>query len=172
MTTLHRLYDHGGQSPWLDNLKRAALNSGELEHLVKAGIRGVTSNPATTCRASAAWRRSSSVGSTRPSTPGSKRSVRRRRGPCGVRRRWPRPSSPTSSSARASPAPAGTAWRPAAPSCNVRCGRRHRPRTGGIRICCRRGAQATLRPTPLSKGYLTGVAEGAPIAVRFADVKR
>lgn len=45
MTTLHELYDDGGQSPWLDNLRRAALTSGELRHLVSAGIRGVTSNP-------------------------------------------------------------------------------------------------------------------------------
>ena len=45
MTTLHALYDKGGQSPWLDNLRRAALASGELERLIAAGIRGVTSNP-------------------------------------------------------------------------------------------------------------------------------
>lgn len=45
MTTLHDLHDLGGQSPWLDNLRRAALASGELESRVAAGIRGVTSNP-------------------------------------------------------------------------------------------------------------------------------
>ena len=45
MTILHTLYERGGQSPWLDNLRRAALVSGELERLVRAGIRGVTSNP-------------------------------------------------------------------------------------------------------------------------------
>jgi transaldolase len=45
MTNLRTLYDDGGQSPWLDNLRRAALSSGELERLVAAGIRGVTSNP-------------------------------------------------------------------------------------------------------------------------------
>ncbi|HEX2193287.1 MAG TPA: transaldolase [Acidimicrobiales bacterium] len=45
MTTLHALHDQGGQSPWLDNLRRDALASGELERLVAAGIRGVTSNP-------------------------------------------------------------------------------------------------------------------------------
>jgi transaldolase len=45
MKTLHTLYQHGGQSPWLDNLRRDALVSGELERLVAAGIRGVTSNP-------------------------------------------------------------------------------------------------------------------------------
>jgi transaldolase len=45
MTTLHELHDEGGQSPWLDNLRRSALTSGELAGLVAAGIRGVTSNP-------------------------------------------------------------------------------------------------------------------------------
>ncbi len=45
MTTLHALHDEGGQSPWLDNLKRSALASGELERFLAAGIRGVTSNP-------------------------------------------------------------------------------------------------------------------------------
>jgi transaldolase len=45
MTNLHALRDQGGQSPWLDNLRRDALASGELERLVAAGIRGVTSNP-------------------------------------------------------------------------------------------------------------------------------
>jgi transaldolase len=45
MATLHALHDQGGQSPWLDNLRRDALASGELERLVAAGIRGVTSNP-------------------------------------------------------------------------------------------------------------------------------
>ena len=45
MTRLHDLYDQHGQSPWLDNLKRHYLVSGELQRLVDAGIRGVTSNP-------------------------------------------------------------------------------------------------------------------------------
>ena len=45
MTKLHELYERFGQSPWLDNLKRQFLTSGELERQVKAGIRGVTSNP-------------------------------------------------------------------------------------------------------------------------------
>ena len=30
MTRLHDLYDHG-QSPWLDNLRRGYLSSGELQ---------------------------------------------------------------------------------------------------------------------------------------------
>jgi transaldolase len=34
-----------GQSPWLDNLKRAYLKTGQLKKLVDEGIRGVTSNP-------------------------------------------------------------------------------------------------------------------------------
>jgi transaldolase len=45
MTKLHDLYDTGGQSPWLDNLKRSYLSSGRLAELVDQGIRGVTSNP-------------------------------------------------------------------------------------------------------------------------------
>ncbi|HEX2040525.1 MAG TPA: transaldolase [Acidimicrobiales bacterium] len=45
MTKLHDLYDRFGQSPWLDNLKRSFLTSGELQRQVEAGIRGVTSNP-------------------------------------------------------------------------------------------------------------------------------
>jgi transaldolase len=39
------LYEECGQSPWLDNLKRSYLTSGELERLVGQGIRGLTSNP-------------------------------------------------------------------------------------------------------------------------------
>nr|MDQ3758173.1 transaldolase [Actinomycetota bacterium] len=45
MTKLHDLYEGFGQSPWLDNLKRSFLTSGELQRHVDAGIRGVTSNP-------------------------------------------------------------------------------------------------------------------------------
>ncbi|MGH9278482.1 MAG: transaldolase [Acidimicrobiales bacterium] len=45
MTKLHDLYEQVGQSPWLDNLRRAALETGELEQRVANGIRGVTSNP-------------------------------------------------------------------------------------------------------------------------------
>jgi len=39
------LYAHEGQSPWLDNLKRSYLTGGELQRLIDAGIRGLTSNP-------------------------------------------------------------------------------------------------------------------------------
>jgi transaldolase len=45
MTKLHDLFRQIGQSPWLDNLKRDYLVSGELEQMVADGIRGVTSNP-------------------------------------------------------------------------------------------------------------------------------
>jgi transaldolase len=41
---LHALHDLG-QSPWLDNLRRGWLASGELEAWVDRGIRGLTSNP-------------------------------------------------------------------------------------------------------------------------------
>jgi transaldolase len=45
MTRLHDLYDIGGQSPWLDNLRRDWLEGGQLAELVGQGVRGVTSNP-------------------------------------------------------------------------------------------------------------------------------
>ena len=45
MGKLHELYDSQGQSPWLDNLKRGWLTSGELKRWVERGVRGVTSNP-------------------------------------------------------------------------------------------------------------------------------
>ena len=45
MTKLHDLYGNYGQSPWLDNLKRAYLQTGQLAKLRDEGIRGVTSNP-------------------------------------------------------------------------------------------------------------------------------
>jgi transaldolase len=45
MDRLVRLYDEFGQSPWLDNLKRGYLTSGQLETLRDRGIRGLTSNP-------------------------------------------------------------------------------------------------------------------------------
>jgi transaldolase len=41
---LRELRDHG-QSPWLDNLRRGWLTSGELARWVDSGIRGLTSNP-------------------------------------------------------------------------------------------------------------------------------
>ncbi|HZN13233.1 MAG TPA: transaldolase [Acidimicrobiales bacterium] len=45
MTKLRDLYETCGQSPWLDNLSRPAITSGDLAARVSAGIRGVTSNP-------------------------------------------------------------------------------------------------------------------------------
>jgi transaldolase len=42
---LKKLFHVAGQSPWLDNLTRGALTSGELAALVESGIRGLTSNP-------------------------------------------------------------------------------------------------------------------------------
>src|ERR1700691_2900417 len=45
MTRFHDLYDIGGQSPWLDNLRRDWLDDGRLAELVAQGVRGITSNP-------------------------------------------------------------------------------------------------------------------------------
>ena len=45
MTRLHDLHSVGGQSPWLDNLKRGWLTSGEIERWIERGVRGITSNP-------------------------------------------------------------------------------------------------------------------------------
>ncbi|MBU3689024.1 MAG: transaldolase [Acidimicrobiales bacterium mtb01] len=45
MTNLFRLSSEQGQSPWLDNLKRSYLTSGELQRWIDKGIRGLTSNP-------------------------------------------------------------------------------------------------------------------------------
>ena len=45
MTALNELYERGGQSPWIDDLKRSYVRAGGLAALVEQGIRGVTSNP-------------------------------------------------------------------------------------------------------------------------------
>ena len=45
MGRLHDLYRDQGQSPWLDNLKRGWITSGEIERWVERGVRGITSNP-------------------------------------------------------------------------------------------------------------------------------
>jgi transaldolase len=45
MGLLHDLHENGGQSPWLDNLRRGYLRSGELRAYVDRGVRGITSNP-------------------------------------------------------------------------------------------------------------------------------
>jgi len=43
---LMSLFEQEGQSPWLDNLRRGWITSGELDRWVEDGIRGLTSNPA------------------------------------------------------------------------------------------------------------------------------
>lgn len=45
MTRLHDLHAEQGQSPWLDNLRRGWITSGELQEWVDKGVRGLTSNP-------------------------------------------------------------------------------------------------------------------------------
>jgi transaldolase len=45
MDRLAHLYHEFGQSPWLDNLKRGYITSGQLRRWVDKGIRGLTSNP-------------------------------------------------------------------------------------------------------------------------------
>jgi len=42
---LHDLYEHEGQSAWLDNLRRDYLTSGKLVDIRDGGARGLTSNP-------------------------------------------------------------------------------------------------------------------------------
>lgn len=45
MTRLHDLFAIGGQSPWLDNVRRDWIRDGEMRRWVDRGVRGVTSNP-------------------------------------------------------------------------------------------------------------------------------
>ena len=45
MNRLVRLHEDYGQSPWLDNLKRSLITSGELAAIRDRGLRGLTSNP-------------------------------------------------------------------------------------------------------------------------------
>ena len=45
MTILDQLFSQYGQSPWLDNLRREWLHSGELQNWINKGVRGLTSNP-------------------------------------------------------------------------------------------------------------------------------
>ena len=42
---LQQLHTEQDQSPWLDNLKRGWITSGELAAWVDRGVRGITSNP-------------------------------------------------------------------------------------------------------------------------------
>lgn len=45
MSRLHDLYEQQGQSPWLDNIRRGWITSGELAAWIDRGVRGLTSNP-------------------------------------------------------------------------------------------------------------------------------
>jgi transaldolase len=45
VTRLQDLYNIGGQSPWLDNLRRDWIHDGQLAKWVETGVRGITSNP-------------------------------------------------------------------------------------------------------------------------------
>ncbi len=45
MGRLHDLHEDQGQSPWLDNLRRGWMTSGELQEWIDRGVRGLTSNP-------------------------------------------------------------------------------------------------------------------------------
>ncbi|HUF97978.1 MAG TPA: transaldolase [Ilumatobacter sp.] len=45
MNRLTALSEEQGQSPWLDNLKRSYLTSGQLAAIRDRGVRGLTSNP-------------------------------------------------------------------------------------------------------------------------------
>jgi transaldolase len=45
MSRLKDLYTQEKQSPWLDNLKRGWITSGEIQTWVDRGVRGITSNP-------------------------------------------------------------------------------------------------------------------------------
>lgn len=45
MPSLIDLHETGGQSPWLDNLRRDWIEDGTLAEWIRRGVRGVTSNP-------------------------------------------------------------------------------------------------------------------------------
>jgi len=45
VSRLFDLFARQGQSPWLDNLRRGWITSGELQSWVRRGVRGLTSNP-------------------------------------------------------------------------------------------------------------------------------
>lgn len=45
MGKLHELHEQQGQSPWLDNIRRDWLRSGEIARWIDRGVRGITSNP-------------------------------------------------------------------------------------------------------------------------------
>lgn len=45
MTKLHEVYEQVGQSIWIDYIRRSFIQSGELQAMIDAGLRGMTSNP-------------------------------------------------------------------------------------------------------------------------------
>ncbi len=45
MGRLHDVFAEQGQSPWLDNLRRGWIASGEMQEWLDRGVRGLTSNP-------------------------------------------------------------------------------------------------------------------------------
>lgn len=45
MTKLQEAFETAGQSIWLDYIRRSFIESGELQALIDAGLRGLTSNP-------------------------------------------------------------------------------------------------------------------------------
>ena len=45
MSRLLDLHSRGGQSPWLDYLRRDHLEDGTIAALISRGVRGLTSNP-------------------------------------------------------------------------------------------------------------------------------
>jgi len=45
MTKMQEAFEKVGQSIWLDYIRRSFLESGELQKLIDAGLRGMTSNP-------------------------------------------------------------------------------------------------------------------------------
>jgi len=45
MTRLSDLYAQCGQSPWLDNMRRDWIMSGQMQRWIDRGVRGMTSNP-------------------------------------------------------------------------------------------------------------------------------
>jgi len=51
MTSLIRLYEEQGQSPWLDNLTRLSLADGTIGDLIARGVRGITANPTIVAKA-------------------------------------------------------------------------------------------------------------------------
>ena len=45
MTRLKELFSRENQSPWLANLRRSWISTGELQNWIDNGVRGITSNP-------------------------------------------------------------------------------------------------------------------------------